>query len=374
MTLFFPDVSSYTPNVNPALYPIILARATLSASVADSAYNTFKARAAASGTVFVAYHWLNHGNLPAQARWAFQHVGGEVPLMIDAEDEAGNTGYAGPLTIADILGFAAEYRRLGGIVSLVYLPFWYWSGPMGAPHQLDQLASAGLGLVSSNYPTNGYTENGPGWAAYYQGAPAPVQWQYTDTPIDMNAYKGTVAEYSRLVGVPQVAPESVKVQTMFLAKGNDPSDQTVYLCTDDWKSHPIASSQDLANIVALFDTGAIVLNEGNNVGLATDWEPYGTHPKLIRTGWYPGAFGPVPPAAAIATAATGTDTQISAAVAAVMNDPAWLAKLAAALRTAPAAPAAPAAPPASAAPPAPRTAAESSPATSGPDSAAAHTE
>lgn len=350
MTIFFPDVSSYTPNVDPAAYPILLARATLSASVADSAYTTFKARAAASGTLFVAYHWLNHGNLAAQAQWCFQHVGPGVPLMIDAEDVAGNTGYNGPLTVADITGFAAQYRALGGICSLAYLPFWYWSGPMGAPHQLDQLTAAGLGLVSSNYPTNGYTENGPGWAAYYQGAPAPVQWQYTSTPIDLNAYRGTVAQYAQLVGVPQVGAESIEVSGMFLAKGNDPNDQTVYLCTDDWKSHPIASTSDLANIVALYDTGAIVLREGNDKSLASDWEGYGSHPRLIRTGWYPGAYGPV-----VQPGAVPADSQVNAAVAAVMNDPAWLAKLAAAL-------------------PSPPAATGGSPATSGPDSAAARTE
>jgi hypothetical protein len=200
MTIFFPDVSSYTPNVDPAKYPILLARATLSSTFTDGTYAGFKAKSAAAGTFFVAYHWLNHGNLAAQAAHCFSVVGPGVPVMIDAEDEPKNTGYNGPLTIADITGFAAEYRKLGGTVSLCYLPFWYWSGAMSAPRQLDQLATAGLHLVSSNYPNVGYTETGPGWNAYYFGAPAPVQWQYTSTPVDMNAFRGTVADYKRMVG------------------------------------------------------------------------------------------------------------------------------------------------------------------------------
>jgi hypothetical protein len=287
VTIFFPDVSQYTPNVDPARYPILIARATLSNRVADPTYATFKAKAQAAGTVFAAYHWLNHGNLAAQARWCFQHVGPDVPVMIDAEDVAGNTGYAGPLMVDDILGFAAGYRALGGIVSLVYLPFWYWSGPMGAPHQLDQLTAAGLGLVSSNYPNAGYTDNGPGWATYYPGAPAPVQWQYTSTPIDMNAFRGTVAEYANLIGIPRVAAESIEVETMFLA-----SDGTgaIYKC-DGMRSQHIATPDDVADIVTKYETGALVLQTGDGGPTPHWWAPYGSHPHLILTGWTEAACG-----------------------------------------------------------------------------------
>lgn len=290
MTLKFPDVSKYTP-VDVSSYPIVLARATLSSSYIDPQYLNFKAQAQRSGAVFVAYHWLNHGNLRAQAAHCFSVVGPGIPVMIDAEDEAGNTGYAGPLTVDDILGFASRYRALGGIVSLAYLPFWYWSGAMGAPHRLGELASAGLGLVSSNYPSAGYTENGPGWAVYYPGAPAPVQWQYADTPIDMNAYKGTKEQYALMVGVPQVQDETITLgESMFL--GKDGATGRVYLC-DGFRSRHIENETDLNNVVALWQTGALSLltGVGNTAALATDWEDYGGHAKLIRTGWYPGAYG-----------------------------------------------------------------------------------
>jgi hypothetical protein len=289
VTLRFPDVSQYTPNVDPALYPILIARATLSDRVADPTYATFKAKSAGAGTVFAAYHWLNHGNLAAQARWCFQHVGPDVPVMIDAEDVAGNTGYAGPLTVADVTGFAAQYRALGGIASLVYLPFWYWSGAMGAPHQLDQLTAAGLGLVSSNYPNAGYTDNGPGWATYYPGAPVPVQWQYTSTPIDMNAFKGTVADYAALIGMPQVAAESIEVD-MFLGKRDDPNDGTIWLCSA-MQSRELTDATQLRDLLYLHDTGVIQLAVGDN---DTEWLPADSaHPRMIRNGYSPGVFGPV---------------------------------------------------------------------------------
>lgn len=289
MTIFFPDVSSYTPNVDPAAYPVLLARATLSSTITDPSYTTFKAKAAAAGTVFVAYHWLNHGNLQAQAQHCFSVVGPGVPLMLDVEDEPGNTGYNGPVTVPDIIGFASVYRALGGTASLCYLPFWYWSGAMSTP-DLTPLNTAGLHLVSSNYPTAGYTEDGPGWAPY--GGATPVQWQFTDTPIDMNAFRGTAAEYAQLVQAPQVAAESIEVEPMFLAI--EQSTGKVYLC-DGFKSRWIVNETDLNNVVVLWETGALVLQTGvgNTVALASDWQDYGGHPKLIRVGWYPGAYGTV---------------------------------------------------------------------------------
>jgi hypothetical protein len=325
VTLLFPDVSSYTPNVDPSKYPILIARATLSDRVSDPTYQTFKQKSAAAGTVFAAYHWLNHGNLAKQAAWCFQHVGPDVPVMIDAEDVSGNTGYAGPLTVDDITGFANEYRALGGIVSLCYLPFWYWSGPMGAPHRLGELEAAGLGLVSSNYPNAGYTENGPGWAPYYAGAPAPVQWQYTDVPIDMNAFKGTAADYANLIGVPQVAAETIEVTGMpFLARDNTTG--AVYLCTDDFKSHHIPDPATVSTIVGMHVSGGRPL--GHDSGAHPDWwipwsDSAGVEvPGIVLTGWTPEAFGPV------ADAPQPVEVDASEVAAALAADPAFLAAIA----------------------------------------------
>jgi hypothetical protein len=306
VTLLFPDVSEYTPNVDPAKYPILIARATLSDRVSDPTYAGFKAKAAKAGTLFLAYHWLNHGNLRNQAKWCFQHVGSDVPLMIDAEDVSGNTGYAGPLTVDDIIGFADQYRTLGGICSLVYLPFWYWSGAMGAPRRLGELAAAGLGLVSSNYPKNGYTENGPGWAGYYSGAPAPVQWQYTSTPIDMNAFRGTVDDFAQLAGAPRVLAESVTLgERMFLAKADD---GTIYLC--DWmRSRPLHSYTPgtVADLLYAYDQGTIHLEQGPDNGNAEWVDADATHPRMLRLGWSEEVMGKLPN-----ESATITDAQAQA--------------------------------------------------------------
>jgi hypothetical protein len=98
-------------------------------------------------------------------------------------------------TVPRLLALTTAYRALGGIVSLVYLPAWWWHN-IGAP-DLRPLSQAGLSLVSSNYPSGGYSDNGPGWTPY--GGMTPVQWQYTETPLDMNAFRGTAADYRALL-------------------------------------------------------------------------------------------------------------------------------------------------------------------------------
>lgn len=194
MTIHFPDLSQYTPINITMDIPCVIARATLSDRVFDSQYRIFKTQCTALAIPFAAYHWLNHGNITNQVSHCISVVGGAVPLMIDAEDMVGNTGFAGALTVNDINDFASQYRARGGIVHLVYLPRWYWQDHMHSP-DLKPLSANGLHLVSSNYRT--YSDTGAGWDAY--GGMTPVQWQYTSTPLDMNAFKGTVSQWWELV-------------------------------------------------------------------------------------------------------------------------------------------------------------------------------
>ncbi len=228
MTIHFPDVSHWNKGyVVPDGTSVVIARCSLSSTYRDDTYATFKARAEKIGAVFVAYHWLNRGNEAAQARLAYS-MAGETPLMIDAEDMSGNTGYNGPNTIGNILTFAAMYRSLGGTVSLVYLPKWYWRDRMGSP-SLTLLASAQLNLVSSNYTT--YSDSGPGWGSY--GGVSPVQWQYRGSPLDLNAYRGTKEEYARMVGA-KVLTTHGKVSNMFMVRrGNFGDTASVDLYQDD---------------------------------------------------------------------------------------------------------------------------------------------
>jgi len=201
MPIFFPDVSHYDIDRGVTIEPntaVVIAKATHGTRLIDSGYAKFRDQAARVGAYFTAYHWLNHGNAAAQAQFCFAAVG-HTPVMIDAEDTAGNTGYNGALAVADITGFAIELRRLGGNCNLAYLPHWYWQNNMGSP-DLRPLTATGLGLVSSNYTA--YSDTGPGWAGY--GGVPVVQWQYTDKlpygggTSDFNAYKGTLDQYKAL--------------------------------------------------------------------------------------------------------------------------------------------------------------------------------
>lgn len=186
--IVFPDVSHWDADrgwVIPAGTPIVIAKVTQATTMFDTAYLRHRGRAGQIGARFAGYHWLNHRNTALQALWTFTHAG-KVPLMIDAEDVPGNTGYNGPNTVGDIVGYALEYRRLGGIVNLAYLPHWYWQDHMGSP-SLQPLVDIGLSLVSSNYSGRG------GWNPY--GGMSPVQWQYQGSPLDMNMYRGTVDQW-----------------------------------------------------------------------------------------------------------------------------------------------------------------------------------
>jgi hypothetical protein len=192
-TIFFPDVSSYQAGLTiQSGTPALLAKATEGSTYTDSAYAGFKAQAARAGAVFCAYHYQWDGTA-AEAQHVHQVVG-STPLMLDIE----NTNVQ--VTLAQVISLVNNYRALGGVVHLAYLPQWYWSGTMGSPSLLP-LQQLGVYVVSSNYTT--YSDGGPGWAPY--GGISPVQWQYTDDypysgmGVDFNAFRGGAAQYRALL-------------------------------------------------------------------------------------------------------------------------------------------------------------------------------
>lgn len=221
-------------------------KATEGTTYINSDYARARADAARRGVFFGAYAFLHHGNAAAQARHAHNVVGNATPLMVDVEPTSGSNP-----TVGDCTAFVDEYRRLGGIVHLVYLPKWYWGrtslgemrghadrGIIGrrsqrvapAPHEvicmaspsLSSLASRGLCLVSSDYTT--YSDSGPGWAPY--GGMAPMVWQYTDRfpfnghSVDFNAFKGsgspdvtkTEAEFRNVAMTGKLSPAPAPAQ------------------------------------------------------------------------------------------------------------------------------------------------------------------
>ena len=198
MTIFYPDVSSFQTGISFSGVPIAVAKATEGTGYTNPDYAPAKVRAANAGAYFCAYHFLHAGNGAGQASFAHSVVGSDVPLMIDCEPESNSAGtiISAP-QIGDVVDFVNQYRTLGGVVHLLYLPHWYWQGNLGSP-SLAAVSGLGMLLVSSDYTT--YSDTGPGWDPY--GGMTPVIWQYTSSAtvngvhnVDMNAFKGTLTDF-----------------------------------------------------------------------------------------------------------------------------------------------------------------------------------
>ena len=158
MTIFYPDVSSGQTGVSFSGAPIAMVKATEGTGYTNPDYNAAKTRAKNAGAYFCAYHFLQEGNGAAQAVHAHSVVG-STPLMLDVETENLHGVTSNP-SVTDVVDFVNQYRALGGISYLLYLPRWYW-GDLGSP-SLAPLIELGLLLVSSNYTS--YSDSGPGWA------------------------------------------------------------------------------------------------------------------------------------------------------------------------------------------------------------------
>ena len=83
-----------------------------------------------------------------------------MPPMLDVETETLNGVTSNP-TVTDVVDFVSQYRALGGIIYLLYLPRWYWVD-LGSP-SLAPLIELGLLLISSDYTS--YSDSGPGWGS-----------------------------------------------------------------------------------------------------------------------------------------------------------------------------------------------------------------
>lgn len=216
MTIWYPDISGFQAGVSLRGTVAVCCKATEGTGYVNPDYARARGNAAANGAWFFAYHFLHAGQAAAQAAHAHATVG-RTPLMLDVEPTTGSNP-----SLADAVAFVDAYRKLGGVIGLVYLPRWYWSGglrllrqaasqgiigrrselanprpediiAMGSP-SLAPLASRGMHLVSSSYTA--YSDTGPGWQPY--GGLTPAVWQYTSSfafngyRVDFNAFKGTV--------------------------------------------------------------------------------------------------------------------------------------------------------------------------------------
>jgi lysozyme len=184
VTIFYPDLSSYQAGyIIPSGTPAVVAKATEGAYYIDSSFEDFKAQAAKLGAVFSGYHFLKSESSPeAQAQY-YYNTAGKTPCMIDCEQSGGSRP-----GVDWCVRFTAALHALGGRVWSVYYPSWYLSLTGGS------LASLGLPVIASDYRS--YSDSS--WPVSYGGV-TPTVWQYTSTPIDMNAFKGTPAELVALI-------------------------------------------------------------------------------------------------------------------------------------------------------------------------------
>lgn len=195
MTLHFPDVSSYQAGITLPEEPLIIAKATEGVTYFDKEFENWRKQAK---HLFSGYHFLRSDSSPVdQADWYFAHAG-LTPCMLDVESSGSSAPH-----VEHALNFMARLREHGGRVWGVYYPRWWWNTTGG---DLGRLEAAGAVLVSSAY-TN-YSDDGFGWNSY--GGATPKVWQYTNYPMDMNAFKGTQEELASIINGVEVTPQDIK--------------------------------------------------------------------------------------------------------------------------------------------------------------------
>ena len=207
MTCYIVDVSGYQPSFNFSLAVNQGACAFL-VKATEGPLNYYRnpsfpgqlAAAQATGVPVAAYHYVRGTDWSSQADNITGYVPAAVPLMLDLE--AGGD-------VATTRALAAELRRRGRIVILVYCPAWWLSANGGLSTNVAAIAP----LMSSQYPAGGGSlvttyanaggDSGPGWGAYGGGTPAV--WQYSSTvaiggytSIDVSAFRGTQSQLAAL--------------------------------------------------------------------------------------------------------------------------------------------------------------------------------
>lgn len=186
MTIFYPDYSSYEGRATiPVGTPAIVAKATEGTYYIDADFGYYKSTAQQMGIPFSGYHFLKADIDPAAQALSYWNFAGNTPCMVDVETEG-----ASKPTVDQVLTFMKALEGHGGRVWGVYFAKWYWDIVGG---DLSRLTAAGAVIVASDYRT--YDDNA--WPPPYGGATATM-WQYTSTPIDMNAFKGTSAQLAAI--------------------------------------------------------------------------------------------------------------------------------------------------------------------------------
>lgn len=178
----------------------VFLKATEGSAFVDSEFAVNLAEARNAGQLVAAYHYVR-SNVGAAAQVAHiqRVIPRDVPVIPDVEANSGAIGLT--------RDFVARLKAAGYTVPFTYLPRWYWQ-------QIGSPSLAGLPpLWSSRYPDNVVGTIADEWAdvpaSYwvgYGGLDVAVL-QFTSSariaghqPLDANAYRGTRAQLSALLG------------------------------------------------------------------------------------------------------------------------------------------------------------------------------
>jgi hypothetical protein len=223
MVLLYPDVSHWDwdrrgGNLDWVTLnaPVVCIRATYGNRFQETRHFVEMATGAReAGSLVGGYHNLVAGDIAEQvayfreqltlanARWA----------MLDVEPYAALVTAGRVPQWSDVVAFHHEWARVSRIPLVTYLARYVWSDWLGTP---DLALLPGL-LVSPRYTTPvagslvdiwAASDQVAGWTAY--GGKAPDVWQFTSRAsvpgasetTDVNAYRGTVAEFRAAVTAP----------------------------------------------------------------------------------------------------------------------------------------------------------------------------
>lgn len=208
MTVFGVDISpAFQGSLNVASLPAagisyLSCKVTEGTGWSKQAYHDFSAAAKQAGLLLSAYHFLRaESSGAAQADWCRACMGsdwGTVPVMLDWETSVANTD----ASAATANAFVARARQLGGLVTQVYCPAWFWprigspsltTGPVGDLALIQSSYVAGSGSAAVLYPGDA----SPRWSGFGGKPVSILQFSSRCTlpgygsTVDINAYRGT---------------------------------------------------------------------------------------------------------------------------------------------------------------------------------------
>lgn len=218
MTIFGVDISHHQPTLDFAAMrregiEFVFIKASEGTFIDDEFRDNLN-RARSAGMLVGAYHYQrSNASAAAQVANIQRVVPSGIPVLIDVEDNSGGTSLTRDIT--------QRLQVAGYHVPLLYIPRWYWL-------QLGQPSLVGLPpLWSSRYPDTRVGTIEDEWAdvpAHYwtgYGGLSVAVLQFTSSarvagyaPLDANAFRGTRAELSRLLGYDEVEDDDDEEKPM----------------------------------------------------------------------------------------------------------------------------------------------------------------